>query len=795
MKNKVKMRAILSVVLAAVFAFALAGCDTGTNPGGDETKKLGTPENVAISDTGLITWDAVENATSYVVKVDTQENTTEETHYQILDLSKSFTYSVAARADGYTDSDFSAAKSFSPIAPPSDVRVSLRGENWVGAGRSVVITATVNGGAEKTVTWTLDGEGASLTASGNSATVTADAELDGDTPVTLRATSDDDPAIYAEKTIMLRAYSDLTQEMLDEVGKYDSIEYSGAVEIDLYGIGSYGTLEDSSSLNVQTKMDGTYWYTSYTNSYTNQIQQIFAKNVDGVANYVSVSYMNTEEYTPMVDDRGAVLSWDDSGLYNGFKGLQAKDFTFNEDLWRWEYTGSDETLNAKLVASANPYEFSTKALGLVVDSGEIIGFVAESESDYSIQAGYRAEMTLTVTLNYSDVEIPAVSAYEYSEEEHGLLKSALEKMHSLTSYNMDFYHESGSPLYGSTMSGYEETVTEDLVYLRNYNVTGFTQQGDAVKSFTGEESGYKKIDDNTYNSFYLERREVGSEQTPEYEYYFEAARAFTGSFSGAKPSFAFAPEIFTRVPKSAGERSTQYVVLDTAMMGVASTFYHALGNDDALYGIFSTILDTTAGTIVPTVVINEEGYIEEVFFAYNMTIMYGLVDITFSDFNNAELPGTYENTPLEFESRTAPASWEDGFVVWVTEIDEGTGYEIDVDVPFPEFVAEYFGEGVEIPFFGDALGDTYGYSAPTKRQPSGTGQYVDTLIIYYDVPLDRDYTITTSLNAVTKWLVEEQGFEGLGGNQFTNGVINVLVSDDELDLNIYVWLVQPQAQS
>ena len=70
-----KLRKIISVLLVAVLTLSLAvSCG--------EDKQLATPENLAVSAEGLVTWSAVENATGYVVKVNDDEYTVTETQYR-----------------------------------------------------------------------------------------------------------------------------------------------------------------------------------------------------------------------------------------------------------------------------------------------------------------------------------------------------------------------------------------------------------------------------------------------------------------------------------------------------------------------------------------------------------------------------------------------------------------------------------------------------------------------------------------------------------------------------------------
>ena len=68
----------------------------------------------------------------------------------------------------------------------------------------------------------------------------------------------------------------------------------------------------------------------------------------------------------------------------------------------------------------------------------------------------------------------------------------------------------------------------------------------------------------------------------------------------------------------------------------------------------------------------------------------------------------------------------------------------------------------------------------------GTHSAKLSIVFYYDVPLDIDYTIETSLNAV-KELLESKGFVRNEYDEYTNGSIVVAPVDNNLDLMIYLW--------
>ena len=91
-----------------------------------------------------------------------------------------------------------------------------------------------------------------------------------------------------------------------------------------------------------------------------------------------------------------------------------------------------------------------------------------------------------------------------------------------------------------------------------------------------------------------------------------------------------------------------------------------------------------------------------------------------------------------------------------------------------------------MPFFGDVLGDTYGFGLTTLHMPGGSNTAKNAILFYYDVPLGIDYTIDEPLNDLRIFL-ESLGFIKNQYDEFTKGDIVVAPTDSSLDLVIYVW--------
>ena len=100
----------------------------------------------------------------------------------------------------------------------------------------------------------------------------------------------------------------------------------------------------------------------------------------------------------------------------------------------------------------------------------------------------------------------------------------------------------------------------------------------------------------------------------------------------------------------------------------------------------------------------------------------------------------------------------------------------------PEAEADFL---QEMPFFGKPLGDTYGFGL-TSFHINSQNVNKAAITFYYDVPLDVDYSIDSSLEKIEEYLIE-LGFVKNHAGEFHKGDIWVAPVDQNLDLLIYVW--------
>lgn len=783
-----KFNYVLAMVLIVVCALtAFVACDNkggGDNPSTPAT--LATPQNVQMSDAGVITWTAVQNATSYVVTLNGTEYETDGTSYQVAKslLVNDIRYAVYAKANGYTSSakseeGFFEGKGVTP--KPQEVKVSISKTAEIKSGKSVTYDAYIDGVKAKAgeVVWSL-AEGKSYATIDSTGKVTA-SEVTGDKKIKIVATSTKNAACYAEKEVWIVARTDLAADMLAALN-HAKIGFEGYDKIDLYKTDYYGNYYRTLTLPIRTAMDGTNWYAEYEDNSTGIKTGLYYKNVDGKANQVGVSFMNEEQLVPMLGDDGIAVTWENSGLYNNLTNLSIDDFEFDEKMWRWMYNGDDETLSKRLIASATPYDFVVVKWGLIIDEGEIVGIYAQSADDYQIAEGYKAVQELYLAINASEsVKVPTISKFAHKEEYDELydrLQTAIDNMRALDSYTLDFY-EMTSSAYGSSYKGYVETITNDLCYFTPYTVKYDNSQNE-IRTYTENAAyGYKKITDNLYNAFSENKKTEESEQTT-----YTANRAYEKAFANAKPSFAFSSEIFSGYAYDEDANTYTYYV-NEAMCGVASTFYYGVGNDINLYGIFATQGILTGTKFTPFVVV-KDGYITESCFYFYLGTMFGVVSIKYSDFNTATNP---EGVNVSFDTRQVPTKWSQ---LTIQVRNEGSSTTADdTEENALEYLNQFYGKDnmeTVMPFFGDVLGDSYGFGLTTRKIPGGMKVFKQAIVFFYDVPLDVDYTINSSLTAVREMLTAK-GFVRNEYDEYHDEVNGIWVApmDQNLDFVIYVW--------
>ena len=163
-----------------------------------------------------------------------------------------------------------------------------------------------------------------------------------------------------------------------------------------------------------------------------------------------------------------------------------------------------------------------------------------------------------------------------------------------------------------------------------------------------------------------------------------------------------------------------------------------------------------------------------------------MVEIRYSDFNSAELPVSVEEQFHATPARQLPTAWEQ-LTIQVTGDFSSTGKEEEQNAL--TYLTTLFGSeemARKVPFLGNVLGDTYGFGMSTTHLIAGEPSPHSAVVFYYDVPLDADYTIDSSLNKITAYLTS-LGFEADANGVYHKDGVAVQPVDSDLDLTVYVW--------
>ena len=745
---------------------------------------LAAPQNVAIDKTGLITWDVVENAEKYMVVINGTEYTAETNSFTAPSTDDDFSVVVYAQAAHYKKSAPSTEVSFAGLGK---ITVSVKAEGNLYSGKTLTLTATVTGAfGDDSVCWSIVNGLENAEIDKDTGVITANI-VSSDTSVTVRATSNLNPAKYDEKVINVIARPALTEDMLSELAAADKVAFEGYMSIDLYQLGLVEKYYNSFKYVIKTAMDGEYWYSQYVSPSTGLTTGLYYKNQNGIASMVSVDLMNEEHYTPLTDEKEKAISWEESGFYNPFKGLSVSDFTFDEDEWKYRYTGKDETLPARMIAASDPYDFVPSEVYLMIEDGAVAGIYSVAEPSYTVAAGYVAYNTLNAAVNYGDdVEVEKIAKYSHEsryDEYYSKFAEAIENMKKLDSYETTFVNYQSVAGSSPKISGYREYLTENDCYFKPFTITARDDEGNYVYNYTGADYGYRQLGKEFYNAY---SKSVDKEGNVKWT----ANRAYRKDFASARPSFAFSGEIFRTIICDPEKPDTVTFVADIGMTNVASTLFYGMGNEINLYGLFATgynIFGNPLETELITNVTIENGYITKAQFYYYFDYFYGIVELTYGGFNQTVLPE--EAKTVNFETREIPSSWADPSL-FISVAPEDSSIITDyVEKPLPEYLEKFFGSkqtADEMPFFGIPLGDSFGFSIQSSKVPGGMHYGIPAITFYYDVPLDLDLTIDSSLNAVKEYLLS-LGYERNAYGEYVKGDITVKAESVDLDLNIYVW--------
>ena len=218
------MKKIISFILSLFLMLAVVSCTPEETPVvTPEPEKLDKPLNVDVSETGLITWDKVFDATKYIVTIDGVTYEVTENKYQATDINKDFTATIIACADGFIQSDPSDPvvfeSSYIDVEPPkpviSDIKIGIVGASEVKTGKSITLTANVTGTENTKVVWSIK-NGSEFASISEDGVLTA-TDVTSDKIIEVIATSDEDNKVTASKIVTILAKPNFTSDELQDL--------------------------------------------------------------------------------------------------------------------------------------------------------------------------------------------------------------------------------------------------------------------------------------------------------------------------------------------------------------------------------------------------------------------------------------------------------------------------------------------------------------------------------------------------------------------------------------------------
>ncbi|HBF15294.1 MAG TPA: hypothetical protein DDW30_06390, partial [Clostridiales bacterium] len=238
-------KTVAVILLLAMLLVSLASCANAVkDPTETGEPKLARPENLTVSESGLISWTAVPNATGYTVTVGTVTAEVSGTSYQATATDTDFNFSVVAKAAGYTDSDAATGTYHTAVTPPvpeNPISVAVKGKSEVYAGHTVTLSATVSGTEDTAVVWSILRGGEFATIDPISGALTAKSDINGDQIIEVEARCLADETAFGTRTITVVSRPILTQEMLDRLAGQSKLAFEGMLDIKVYNFGLYDT--------------------------------------------------------------------------------------------------------------------------------------------------------------------------------------------------------------------------------------------------------------------------------------------------------------------------------------------------------------------------------------------------------------------------------------------------------------------------------------------------------------------------------------------------------------------------
>lgn len=631
-------------------------------------------------------------------------------------------------------------------------------------------------------------------------------EITVDKIVTITVSSVEDPLAQAQISFLVKApvvegrVGELTSDMIKALGNA-SITVTGTL-VDYYQDFEQSYNNTTHEYNMEVRMNDGAWYGAW--SIKGQEETSFIENnyrrgsVNGLKDqYGNVGHglervfinKNNEVESELVKDYMSIPSvWEAQHLWNHLGNLQISKFTYDAENEVYVYninkTNEDDLyLMTYLSYSLTPMLADTlDQLFLVVEDGKITKLLAQTEVLYygaDTREDASAMSYTTIELTFSNIgttEVKDPQPFETPENAE-FLESALNKMQQADNYTFravdtqtyapstdDYDYSTSSTKAGKKVSdgtsavgtvGCYGQITKDAILYANTIEYTATMDG---KPYRTEYTGYKQIDENTYDQFkydYSTKSLVGIKQ-------------IQGKLTDTLPKFDLSANIFEFVSQRRVGNKIQYTF---ALRETAIT------RDVAMeVSAYSYASNGAASTSTSTyIVVDSEGNLVSTTYPYAINdTYYGYVTTTYSAFGTTVLD---EDLFDGYVPRVLKTSWDQYTVKYYSTTHSSLdsheeSASVVLDAIYGESVKDLFAPTVLLNIFGDNLNGPF-FSWGTKGTDSeGNNIYNDYIsMTTSSTEYDENSKITNYDELVAKITeaLKAEGFTLSGENTDTTG--------------------------
>lgn len=627
---------------------------------------------------------------------------------------------------------------------------------------SIALDVSVANSTEKAYTWSFSTPGILAISDTNVVTVVGIDKVKVDTSVTLTATLTSNSLVKQSITFTVKApidqgsVGDLTGAMIEEIAN-DSITVKGSLT-DTYTDYKQSYNSKVQSYDMTVKMEDGKWSGAWNAADSdNVLTDIYVKGNEQVTDANKVTghalkklYVNknNEVSSEIVKNYVSIPTiWESQHLWNHLGNLSVKSFKFDDQAgaYRYDVNVNDEDslyLMTYLAISLTPMLNDTfQKLWLYIEDGHITKLIAQTEvllyggttDDAGNIKDPDASSYTSIEVLFSNIGTTTVeSPTQYDAPENvDLLNKALTTLKNTRNYTFRAVDTTTSAPSGDS-SDYETSSTSNSSKVLKSKVSNNTSATGTVgtyglvtsdatlfaktikysysmdgKDYRTEYSGYKKIDDASFDYFeYVvdSTTKVGT---------LAGKKKYNGDIFDIMPKFDFSANVF----KFASSTSSNGKTLYTFELR-ESSIMRDIATEVSCYS-YAVNAEATSGQKF-TLVVDSDGNLISATYPYSIidgTYM-GYVKTTYSDINTTVIP---EDTFDNYQPRVLKTSWNEYTVKHYTANGTTTSHDESAEIvfdatfgedakliPTPSLFFNIVGDNFHGPFYNDI---TVGYDS------------------------------------------------------------------------------------